>query len=389
MSKALALVVDNPQETDTTLHKALNEFKAHYNEHLKLEGDLEKFSRRTAGKFIKAGHALVKVKEACDHGMFRRQCEALGLTESKATRLLIVGTYIDQNVQNEHFETIGDAVAEASNVRDRIKAAEARERAEQARLNKKAEKAAKEEAKAEKLEQKAKERELAENIRNDPEALQTAIEEEARRERKRRERKQRELDAKQRRALRESAAPSTIMEIVRADIRTWDVEPGSVDAVITDPPYAKDAIPLWRDLGEFASKVLRPNGVLVALTGSLYLPDIMAQLAETDMQYRWTCAYVMPGASQKVFRHNVHQQWKPLLIYSKGEHGRDWFTDIVTVPVRDEQESDLHPWQQQAQGFQSVVDRFASPGQLVCDPFVGNGTTAWCARERGCGFTGA
>jgi hypothetical protein len=33
-----------------------------------------------------------------------------------------------------------------------------------------------------------------------------------------------------------------------------DLEPGSVDAIVTDPPYTADALPLWSDLGAFAAR---------------------------------------------------------------------------------------------------------------------------------------
>ena len=36
------------------------------------------------------------------------------------------------------------------------------------------------------------------------------------------------------------------------DFRKADIEPASADVIFTDPPYAKDALPLWEDLAEFA-----------------------------------------------------------------------------------------------------------------------------------------
>ena len=40
-------------------------------------------------------------------------------------------------------------------------------------------------------------------------------------------------------------------------------------------------------------------------------------------------------------------------------------------------------------GFdRNSMDMFAYPGQLVCDPFLGGGTTALSARKKGCGFIG-
>ena len=38
--------------------------------------------------------------------------------------------------------------------------------------------------------------------------------------------------------------------------------------------------------------------------------------------------------------------------------------------------------------FRDLLGKFAGPGMLVCDPFVGGGTTAVVARELGCSFIG-
>ena len=215
---------------------------------------------------------------------------------------------------------------------------------------------------------------------------------------KRNARKSREADSKRRREERESRAPDTVMSLRTCEIAKLSVPEGTLDAIITDPPYGKDALHLWKELGMFAGLTLKPGGVLVALSGHMYLPDVFRELDNAskfggvesrDISYRWTCAYVMPGASTMAHKRNMHVNWKPLLVYTKGkEHGR-FVSDLFTVPSRREQEADLHKWQQQAEGWQMVVDRFASPGDLIADPFLGGGTTAICARERGCGFIGA
>jgi len=39
-----------------------------------------------------------------------------------------------------------------------------------------------------------------------------------------------------------------------------DIPDGSVDCIITDPPYPYEFIECWSDLAVFAKRVLKPNG---------------------------------------------------------------------------------------------------------------------------------
>ena len=60
------------------------------------------------------------------------------------------------------------------------------------------------------------------------------------------------------------------------------IEPASVDAIVTDPPYERAAIPAYRDLATFAVHALKPGGHLVVLCGCSYLPQIYQQQLEVD-----------------------------------------------------------------------------------------------------------
>lgn len=65
-----------------------------------------------------------------------------------------------------------------------------------------------------------------------------------------------------------------------------DLKPGSVDCIITDPPYKKEYIDCWSDLAKFAKKVLKPNGFCIAYSGQAHLPQVMQRMNE-HLQYYW------------------------------------------------------------------------------------------------------
>ena len=67
--------------------------------------------------------------------------------------------------------------------------------------------------------------------------------------------------------------PLTV-DIRHGDFREVLADIRNVDAIITDPPYPKEFLPLLADLAEWSDKVLAEDGVLAVLFGQTYLPDV-------------------------------------------------------------------------------------------------------------------
>jgi SAM-dependent methyltransferase len=162
-----------------------------------------------------------------------------------------------------------------------------------------------------------------------------------------------------------------------------DIADHSVDAILTDPPYERDAIPELADLAAFARRVLTPDGVMVVLYGHTWLPDALAALA-SGPPWRWCGCYLEPGAGYALPARRVQSNWKPLLIYGKGPR----FGDVIESTGDDK---DHHIWGQNADAWIEIVDRFVDEtlaDPLVVDPFLGGGTTAMAAVSAGCRFIG-
>ena len=76
----------------------------------------------------------------------------------------------------------------------------------------------------------------------------------------------------------------------------------------------------------------------------------------------------------------------PILFFSKGRYEpRHWFMNAVASPGP---EKDAHPWQKPLGNVAYYLERFSEPGELVCDPFLGGGTTAVAAQRAGRRFVG-
>jgi site-specific DNA-methyltransferase (adenine-specific) len=184
-----------------------------------------------------------------------------------------------------------------------------------------------------------------------------------------------------------------------------DIEPGSVDAIITDPPYPAEFLPLYgiRDgheedgladfreegLAEIAARILKPGGICAVMVGQSYLPEIFERMTDGGaLTYQWTLAYLTPGGqATQLWQRKVNTFWKPILVYTKGQYDGPWIGDVATSDVNDN-DKNHHHWGQSESGMADLLDRLTQPGDLVCDPFLGGGTTAVVAHRLGRRFIG-
>jgi hypothetical protein len=170
--------------------------------------------------------------------------------------------------------------------------------------------------------------------------------------------------------------PATVT-IHHGDFREVLADLSGVDAIITDPPYPREFLPLLGDLAVWADKVLAPDGVLAVLIGQTYLPEVY-RLLDGHRPYRWTCAYLTPGSSYISYQGKVQSNWKPLILYGGG----DWLPDIVKSDG-DGAAKTQHKWGQNYGAFHTIVERLTTRGQTVVDPFMGAGTTLLAAHALG------
>lgn len=175
------------------------------------------------------------------------------------------------------------------------------------------------------------------------------------------------------------------------DSREWI---GAADAVITDPPYGRQAMPLWCSLADLAAAVLPAGGWCLAYSGQARLPEVMAALG-SRLAYRWTLATVYPGGEQmaRIGDMTILTGWKPILAYRKapfgsgrGVHGRftaEGRTGIRDVLRRGGRDKSLHEWAQPVSEASELVERFTRPDDVILDPFAGSGTVLVAAKAAG------
>ena len=179
-------------------------------------------------------------------------------------------------------------------------------------------------------------------------------------------------------------------ELIVSDIEDVSsrIQPNSVDAIITDPPYVQELLPVYDGLAKAALHSLRPGGSCFVMIGQSYLPDIITRLSR-HLRYHWAIAYLTPGGqSVQLWQRHVNTFWKPVLWFTKGEYDGQWTGDVVKSDVNDNDKR-FHEWGQSESGMASLIEKFTDPDDLVFDPFLGGGATAVAALARGRKFIGS
>lgn len=171
-----------------------------------------------------------------------------------------------------------------------------------------------------------------------------------------------------------------------------EIEPESVQLICTDIPYGKDFLPQVSELADLASRVLVPGGVLIMLCGQYWLPEVMSALTRT-LRYRWMIASEWDGDATVVhfqdrdgLRDRITSNWKPLLVFSKGDwksHG-PW-SDVSHLTGK---EKEWHHWGQPLPEVEMLVRTFSRPTDLVVDPCGGGFTAAVACHHLGRRFIG-
>lgn len=177
-----------------------------------------------------------------------------------------------------------------------------------------------------------------------------------------------------------------------------EVQAGPVDAILTDPPYGRAALPLWEALASVAVEALRPGGWLAAYSGQARLPEVYAALDVADLAYRWTLSARYEGRGQvlSVDETAVLTEWKPVLAYRRrpvgtprGPGGRFVAGDegdrcsIRDLLPKGGYEKALHRWAQPIGEAVCLVEMLTNPGDVVLDPFAGSGTFLAAAKRAG------
>lgn len=206
--------------------------------------------------------------------------------------------------------------------------------------------------------------------------------------RAKREQRQQEWEEKRRAAREAGEQNQDGPEIRQGDFTEVlaDLPDGSVDLILTDPPYGDDAIPSYAKLAEFAAAKLKPGGSLICYTGQSILPPVLDTLGKY-LRYWWTLSLEHQHGGQQLPGKWVFVEWKPIAWFVR-EHrtGRSYVADRVRGTRPDKEQ---HQWAQGAAETVYLIESLTEIGELVVDPFAGSGAFGRAALSVGRRFVGA
>jgi len=154
------------------------------------------------------------------------------------------------------------------------------------------------------------------------------------------------------------------------------MEPGSVDAVVTDPPYGVGFRGQKWDacIPEVATKLPSMFVVVAIITA----PTTMWDYPGPDLVLNWC----RPGSTSRT-KSGTFNHWSPVLLYgAKGPN-----PDTIVLPGCGYPGQNIgHPSPKPLRLMEWIIRPM--PGEVVCDPFCGSGTTAVACVRTGRRFIG-
>jgi 16S rRNA G966 N2-methylase RsmD len=163
-----------------------------------------------------------------------------------------------------------------------------------------------------------------------------------------------------------------------------EVPTGSVDLILTDAPYERAYLDLFKPLSLFASRVLRDGGSLVCMMGQSYLPQVLNDLS-AHLTYHWLIATLLGQRRTLIKCRRVRVGFKPMLWFVKGNYRGHAIQDVIRS---DGSDKNFHHHGQSESEFAEVIKRLTEGGAMVLDPFAGGGSVAAAALMLGRKFIG-
>lgn len=167
----------------------------------------------------------------------------------------------------------------------------------------------------------------------------------------------------------------TSLRLINADFNyaLRSIQAGTVDAIITDPPWEHAALSFYKPLARHACRLLKRHGNLVIVTGGLYDQEIISAVSEYLPLY-WRFVFNLRGSDLILPHKGVYVDHR--MAY--------WFRQQGAPPLPRRRairtafdllgkDKAHHDWGQPVDLFQKIMLQICYRGAVIVDPFLGGG----------------
>jgi len=155
---------------------------------------------------------------------------------------------------------------------------------------------------------------------------------------------------------------------------------GSVDLVFTDPTY--DRLDDYRWLAEMAARVLRPGGSVLAFSAQHKVLTNGAAMLGSGLLACPVLEHYVTGPRGCLHYYRTQCNIIPAIWLSKGRPSNVYMAQQI-VSVIGVIGRRGHKWGKSLSMILARIEAFTVPGSIVCDPFVGGGTTSAACKMLG------
>jgi hypothetical protein len=173
-----------------------------------------------------------------------------------------------------------------------------------------------------------------------------------------------------------------LVTIYHGDARGVIPALGTVDMVLTDPPYPTEFQPLFGAMASAVVPLMADNASLVTLCGHYQVPDVIRDITAAGLRY-WWIGGMRHTSSRRLPGKWVVAMWKPALWFVKGGRRPGDTRTPSDLLLGDKRDKRFHEWGQPVNWFAHWIGNLTDPGEVVLDPFMGAGTTLVAAKSLG------
>lgn len=195
-----------------------------------------------------------------------------------------------------------------------------------------------------------------------------------------------------------------------------DIPDGSLDLIVTDPPYKitsrgnggnsggmfqkkivntgqvfnNNDISIKDYLGEFY-RMLKPQSHCYIMTNNKNITEFLMAVRESDFHFIKNLVWVKDN---KIMGQSYMSQFEYIIFLRKGPHKKInncGESDVLTFPnkkLKDENGKTIHDTEKPVELMKVLIDNSSQPHDLVLDPFMGIGSTGIACVNTGRNFIG-